>query len=146
MPDSSNCPSFLCDRAGGLGLPPEASGRGAPRPSRPLALSEQHDGERRPARAQRERPHGRLPAVQEPPGADGLPAAGLGCRPAKASPQNAPGALRLRIPVRQLKRSPTGGRHLTAGQPAAHAPFFWIKGGSGMGNRYFYLILFFMME
>ena len=30
-----------------------------------------------------------------------LPAAGLGCRPAKASPQNAPGALRHRIPMKQ---------------------------------------------
>lgn len=110
MPDSRNCPSFLSDSAGGLGLPPKASGRGAPRPSSPLVLPEQHDGERRPARAQRERPHGRLPAVQEPPGADGLPAAGLGCRPAKASPQNAPGALRHRIPVRQ----PRGHRRGTA--------------------------------
>lgn len=101
MPDSSNCPSFLYDSDGGLGLPPKASGRGAPRPSSPLVLPEQHDGERRPARAQRECPQGRLPAVQEPSGADGLPAAGLGCRPAKASPQNAPGALRHRIPVRK---------------------------------------------
>ena len=101
MPDSSNCPSFLYDSDGGLGLPPKASGCGAPRPSSPLVLPEQHDEERRPAQAQRERPHGRLPAVQEPPGADGLPAAGPGCRPAKASPQNAPGALRHRIPVRK---------------------------------------------
>lgn len=86
VPDSRNCPSFLSDSAGGLGLPPKASGRGAPRPSSPLVLPEQHDGERRPAWAQRERPHGRLPAVQEPPRSRWAPAAGLGCRPAKASP------------------------------------------------------------
>lgn len=101
MLDSSNAPSFLPDSVGGLSLPPKAPGRGAPRTSGPLVLPEQHDRERHPARARRERPHGRLPAVQEPPGADGLPAAGLGRQPTKASPQNAPGALRPGTPVRQ---------------------------------------------
>ena len=99
--DSSNSPSFLSDSVGGLSLPPKAPGRGAPRTSCPLVLPEQHDRERHPARAWRERPQGRLPAVQEPPGANGLPAAGLGRQPTEASPQNAPGALRLGIPVRQ---------------------------------------------
>lgn len=101
MPDSSDSSSFLHDSAGGLGLSPEAPGCGATRPSRPLVLSEQHDREWHPARARRERPPSGVPAVQAPPGADGLPAAGPGCRPAKASPQNAPGTLGHGTPVRQ---------------------------------------------
>lgn len=84
----------LHDSAGGLRVPPKAPGCGAPRASSSLVLPEQHDREWGPARAQWERPHSGVSAVQVPPGADGLPAAGLGRRTAAASPQNPPGTLR----------------------------------------------------
>lgn len=108
MPASSNSSSLLHDSAGGLGLPPKAPGRGAPCPSGPLVLPEEHDRERRPAWAQWERPLSGVPSVQVPSGADGLPAAGLGRRPAKASPPNTPGALRHGIPVRWLQDQRAG--------------------------------------
>lgn len=146
-PALSNSPSFLPNSAGGLCLPPEAPGRGASGPSGPLVFPEQHDGERCPAWAWRERPRGGVPAVQGPPGTDGLPAAAPGCWPAKASPQNAPGTLRHRIPVRQPQpTSPTEGWHLTARQLAARAPFAWVTDGSETGSHYFLSYLIFMME
>ncbi|XP_037669068.1 TOG array regulator of axonemal microtubules protein 2 isoform X2 [Choloepus didactylus] len=107
---------------GDLSLPPEASGRGAARPACALAPPEQCEGEGRPARAQREPPRRAGPALQEPPGADGLPAAGLHCWAAKASPQNTPGTAGHGI----LMRPPLGHRQTArppAGQRAAHTPF-----------------------
>ena len=92
---------FLFNSAGGLRVPPEAPGCGAPCPSSPLVSPGQHDREWCPARAWWERPHSGSPAVQEPPGAHGVPAAGPGRWPATAGPQNAPGTLRPRIPMRQ---------------------------------------------
>lgn len=98
VPGSSDLPSFLPDSVGGFSLPPKASGSGAACPSCPLVLLEQHDWEWHPAWAGWERPNGGMPAIQEPPEANGLPPAGLCRQPAKASSQNAPGTLRHRVP------------------------------------------------
>lgn len=77
---SSNDPlSFLCDSAGGLSVPPKASGCGAAHPSSPLVLPEQDDRQRRAAWTRWERPHGGVQTGWKPPGANGLPPAGLRC-------------------------------------------------------------------
>lgn len=105
MVPSSSDPilSFLPDSVGGFSLPSETSGRGAPCPPCPLVPPEQHDWGWHPARAQCKRPDGGDPAVQDPPAANGYPAAGL-CRwAAKASSQNAAGTLKHRVPRRQLQ-------------------------------------------
>lgn len=144
MPASSKCPRFLSNSTGGLRVPPEAPGCGAPCPASPLGFPEQRERERCPAGAQRERPHGGAPAVQEPSGADGLPAAGPGHWPATAGPQNAPGTLRRSIPVRQPQlMSPTEGWRQTARRPAAHAPFSWVRDRSETGSRYFLTLFYF---
>lgn len=142
MPDSSDSSSFLHDSAGGLGLSPKAPGRGATCASRPLVLSEQHDREWHPAWARWERPPSGVPAGQAPPGADGLPAAGPGCRPAKASPQNASGALRHGTPVRR----PQDRRQRAGSQQQDHWQRGPLSAGLETGLKWaiivFYLILF----
>lgn len=74
--------------AGGLSLPPKASGCGAACSSCPLVLPEQHDHdrERHPAWPWWECPHGGMSTVSEPPGTNGLPPARLCHWAAKASP------------------------------------------------------------
>lgn len=93
---SSNDPSsFLCDSAGGLSVPPKASGRGAAHPSGPLVLPEQDERQQHAAGTWWERPHGGVQAGWKPPGANGVPPAGLRCQSAPACPQDAPGTCRL---------------------------------------------------
>lgn len=147
MPASNKSTRFLSNSASGLRVPPEAPGCGAPCPSSPLVFPEQHDQEQCPPRARWERPHGGAPAVPEPPGADGLPAAGPGRWPATAGPRNAPGTLRHSIPVRQPQpTSPTEGWHRRARQRAAHAPFSWVKDRSERGQLLFFFTLFYFYD
>lgn len=145
MPDSRNCPSFLSDSAGGPGLlPRKPQAVELSRPSSPLVLPEQHDGERRPARHS---------------GTSARPSAGCagasrsrwapGCRTwLPAQPKQVLKTLQelLDTELSEVPRGHRRGRHLTADNWQLGALFFWVKGGPGMGSCYFYLILFFMME